>query len=344
MSRGADDCLFVVIAGLVAASVAHFADPAGTTSALVLLASGLVIGELLVLRLENGTAVPLSYAVLLVLASSFPAPRLRRRGCGRGADLARVAHHATGRRGGERRSWSSDSWSPPRRSWSYDGVRALTNDDETVAAVLLTLGAAAVAAGSGRPRRALGAAPPTDVLAADAPRVARDLLVRDAHGDRLPRRRRARVRSASGDRCCSRRRCWRPGTRSSGSTRRRVRTARRSRRSRWRPSSAGSCRPVTRNGSRRSRRRWRRRSESRRTTRRTSRWPRCCTTSARSRSTSPTTRVARSRRRRSPPSRARCSARSSRSPVRATSLPATSTSRAAASRCRCYESPATTTT
>src|SRR5207302_1177814 len=35
---------------------------------------GLVIGEMLVLRLENGTGVPLSYAVLLVLASSFHAP------------------------------------------------------------------------------------------------------------------------------------------------------------------------------------------------------------------------------------------------------------------------------
>ena len=79
---------FVVIAGLVAGTVAHFADPSGSTGALVLLAAGLVLGELLVLRLENGTAVPLSYAVLLVLASTFPAPRYA--GAVAGAELISV--------------------------------------------------------------------------------------------------------------------------------------------------------------------------------------------------------------------------------------------------------------
>src|SRR5579863_3822191 len=67
--------MFAVVAGLIAAAIAHLADPSGSTDALVFLASGLVLGELLVLRLENGTAVPLSYAVLLVLASTFPLPR-----------------------------------------------------------------------------------------------------------------------------------------------------------------------------------------------------------------------------------------------------------------------------
>ena len=64
----------VVIAGLVASVVAHFADPSGSAGALMFLASGLVLGELLVLRLENGTSIPLSYAVLLVLVASFRVP------------------------------------------------------------------------------------------------------------------------------------------------------------------------------------------------------------------------------------------------------------------------------
>src|SRR5580704_16306065 len=66
---------FVVVAGFIAGTIVRLGDPVGTPGALVYLATGLVVGELLVLRLENGTAVPLSYAVLLVIASSFPAPR-----------------------------------------------------------------------------------------------------------------------------------------------------------------------------------------------------------------------------------------------------------------------------
>src|SRR5437016_12651878 len=62
------------MASVLAATLTHFTDASGSAAALVFLACGLVIGELLVLRLENGTAVPLSYAVLLVLASSFRAP------------------------------------------------------------------------------------------------------------------------------------------------------------------------------------------------------------------------------------------------------------------------------
>ena len=40
--------LIVTIAGLVAGTIAHFADPSGSTGALVFLAAGLVVGELLV--------------------------------------------------------------------------------------------------------------------------------------------------------------------------------------------------------------------------------------------------------------------------------------------------------
>jgi len=57
--------------GLVAGAVAHLADSAGRADALTFLAAGLVLGELLVLRLEDRGALPLSYAVLVVLASSF---------------------------------------------------------------------------------------------------------------------------------------------------------------------------------------------------------------------------------------------------------------------------------
>jgi hypothetical protein len=63
--------VFVVIAGLIAGAVAHFASPDGSASALCFLAAGIVLGELLVLRLEDGSAIPLSYAVLMVLSSSF---------------------------------------------------------------------------------------------------------------------------------------------------------------------------------------------------------------------------------------------------------------------------------
>lgn len=63
--------VFVCVLGLVAGAIAHLADPGGHADALTFLAAGLVLGELLALRLEEGSALPLSYAVLVVLASSF---------------------------------------------------------------------------------------------------------------------------------------------------------------------------------------------------------------------------------------------------------------------------------
>ena len=135
---------FVVIAGCVVAALAQVADSSGSSATRVFLVIGIVVGELLVLRLENGTGVPLSYAVLLVLASSFPA-----RDCAvvvLAAELIsavlRLSHRSTG-------------WRPQiiverilvaaATIATYDAFRALTHHDETVAAVLLTLGAAAVA-------------------------------------------------------------------------------------------------------------------------------------------------------------------------------------------------------
>ncbi len=70
MNRGRRVALVCVL-GLIAAGVAHFVDPNGRADALTFLAAGLVLGELLALRLEDGGSLPLSYAVLIVLASSF---------------------------------------------------------------------------------------------------------------------------------------------------------------------------------------------------------------------------------------------------------------------------------
>ena len=182
---------FVVAAGLAAGTLAHFADPSGSTGALVFLAAGLVLGELLVLRLENGTAVPLSYAVLLVLASTFPAPRYA--GAVAGAELISALLRFSDRESGWRVQVMVERLVVAAGTIAvYDGLRALTNHDETVAAVLLTLGAAAASqlpldlaarwvlrlqpTFSGRTR--LG--------------VARDRVVGDADGDRIPRGRRSR--------------------------------------------------------------------------------------------------------------------------------------------------------
>jgi uncharacterized membrane protein YeaQ/YmgE (transglycosylase-associated protein family) len=64
----------VVIAGLIAGLIAHVVSPDSSAADLCFLATGLVLGELLVLRLEDNSSLPLSYAVLIVLASSFTLP------------------------------------------------------------------------------------------------------------------------------------------------------------------------------------------------------------------------------------------------------------------------------
>src|SRR6476660_5802190 len=138
MSRGRRIAI-VVLAGLVAASVAHFVNPAGTGTALIILGSALVIGELLVLRLENGTGVPLSYAVLLVLASSFPVSRSAAAVAGEeliSAVLRMADHSSDGAR------WRAQVMLERLAVAAativvYDVVLKLTNPTETVAAVLL---------------------------------------------------------------------------------------------------------------------------------------------------------------------------------------------------------------
>lgn len=134
---------FVAIAGIVAGSVARIADPSGTSGALVFLAAGLVLGELLVLRLENETAVPLSYAVLVVLAASFSLPQFA--AAVAGAELIslllRFSERASGLRSqilGERLLVAAATIA------AYDAARALAPAEE-VAALLVALGAAAAA-------------------------------------------------------------------------------------------------------------------------------------------------------------------------------------------------------
>ncbi len=64
---------WVVVGSLVAAVTVHVAQPHSTAGGAVLLAAGAVLGELLVLRLDDGTGLPLSYAVLIVLITFSPA-------------------------------------------------------------------------------------------------------------------------------------------------------------------------------------------------------------------------------------------------------------------------------
>jgi hypothetical protein len=61
----------VVLGSVAAAVTVHVAQPDSTAAGAVLVAAGVVLGELLVLRLGDGTGLPLSYAVVIVLVTSF---------------------------------------------------------------------------------------------------------------------------------------------------------------------------------------------------------------------------------------------------------------------------------
>jgi hypothetical protein len=69
--RGRAGCIAAL--GAIAALIAFIFDRHNTSGDLALLATGVVLGELLVLRLEDRSAVPLSFAVMIVLASCFAA-------------------------------------------------------------------------------------------------------------------------------------------------------------------------------------------------------------------------------------------------------------------------------
>ena len=57
--------------GISAAVIAHAIDSGSSADDLALLAAAITLGELLVLRLEDRSSVPLSYAFMVVMASSF---------------------------------------------------------------------------------------------------------------------------------------------------------------------------------------------------------------------------------------------------------------------------------
>ncbi len=135
---------FVMAAGLAASATAYLVAPDAPASALCFLATGLVLGELLVLRLEDGSAVPLSYAVLIVLASSFTFPQYAFAVLA--AELVSIVLRMSERSNGwrltlfiERVAVAGATYAAYRATWTAVGER------ETVAAVLAALGAAAVA-------------------------------------------------------------------------------------------------------------------------------------------------------------------------------------------------------
>ena len=134
--------VFIAIAGIVAGSVLRIADPSGSSGALMFLATGLVVGELLVLRLENGTAVPLSYALLVVLASSLRAPQYA--AAVAGAELISLLLRFSDRQSGRGMKIVAERLVVAAATIAaYDAARTVARG-ERVAAVLLALGVAAV--------------------------------------------------------------------------------------------------------------------------------------------------------------------------------------------------------
>ena len=133
----------VALVGMVGGVIAGIADGEGRAGSLALLAAGIVIGEILVLRLEDGTGIPLAYSVVIVLAVSFPIgavlaatvpaeivayfvrvePRSRRRGLSAVVFRPLVAAAAVG---------------------TYRGVDVVIEDEETLATLLVALTAVAV--------------------------------------------------------------------------------------------------------------------------------------------------------------------------------------------------------
>jgi hypothetical protein len=136
--------ILVCVLGLLAGAVAHVIDSGGSADALTFLAAGLVLGELLALRLEDRSALPLSYAVLVVLASSFS---LREYAIAvLGAELVSILLRITERSHAWRIKIFGVRMAVAAATFgAYQGVWHLVGKREDVAPVLVALGAAAVA-------------------------------------------------------------------------------------------------------------------------------------------------------------------------------------------------------
>lgn len=134
----------VVLASAVVAIVARIAVPDAGLAALVLLAGGMVLGELLVLRLDDGSSVPLSFAVMLVLASAHDFGEMAV--VVAAAQLVAFVLRPAGT-GGESRTMllAARLLVAAVTFGVYRATEAALDHRETVAAVLLALGAAAAA-------------------------------------------------------------------------------------------------------------------------------------------------------------------------------------------------------
>ncbi len=132
------------VLGLAAGTVAHLIDPHGSADALTFLAAGLVLGELLSLRLEDGSSLPLSYAVLVVLASSFT---LREYTIAvLGAELVSILFRVTDRNRAWRLKIFGVRMAVAAATYAaYQGAWHLVGQREEVSAVLFALAAAALA-------------------------------------------------------------------------------------------------------------------------------------------------------------------------------------------------------
>jgi hypothetical protein len=134
----------VVVAGLIAAAFARGTDATGTTSALVFLTTCLVLGMLLVFRLENGTTLPLSFAVLPVIASSFSASRYA--AAVAGAELIFLVLRLSDQSIRTSLQLMVERVAVAAATIAvYGALRSVTDSRETVPAVLLCLGVAAAA-------------------------------------------------------------------------------------------------------------------------------------------------------------------------------------------------------
>jgi len=136
--------LLVATAGAVAAGIAQAVAPAGHAAALLLLAAGLVAGEVLVLRLEDRSALPLSYAVLIVIAASFGVAEYAAAVVG--AEAISLLLRLTDRGRGRRVAVVTERLAVAAATFAaYSGAHHVFPGDETVATVLAALVVAAVA-------------------------------------------------------------------------------------------------------------------------------------------------------------------------------------------------------
>jgi hypothetical protein len=134
--------VLICVLGLVAGAIAHLADPNGRADALTFLAAGLVLGELLALRLEDRGALPLSYAVLVVLASSFSLHEYLFAVLG--AELVSILLRITDRSRGWRITIFAVRIAVAAATYAaYQGAWHLVGEREQVAPVLCALAAAA---------------------------------------------------------------------------------------------------------------------------------------------------------------------------------------------------------